>query len=203
MRLFLIGLSLITLLCARSLDAADQAQNQQAAENKAEVLERNVATEGTRAKPAPAEMLTKQEAQAVDPSGEKALDDAITCLARTIYWEARGEDAAGQEAIANVVMNRLGHEGFPETVCAVVTDGKEQGACQFSWWCDGHSDDADEEAESYALAKEISRKALNRQLDNRTKGAVYFHHRNVTPDWATKYIKTAEVGDHIFYKPKK
>ncbi len=202
MRLLLIGLSLITLFCTESLGAADQAEKQQAAESKAEVLEQNVVSEGTRSKPAPSQMITKPEVQAVDPSGEKALDDAITCLARTIYWEARGEDATGQEAIASVVMNRLGNEGFPDTVCAVVTQGKEQGACQFSWWCDGHSDDA-QNAESYTTAKEISRKALNRQLGDRTKGALYFHQRNVTPDWSTKYIKTAEIGEHIFYKPKK
>lgn len=202
MRLLPIGLSLIMLFSAGSLSAADLALKQQVAENKAEVLEQNVATEGTKVKPVPSEMITKPEVQAVDPSGEKALDDTITCLARTIYWEARGEDAAGREAIANVVMNRLGHEGFPETVCAVVTEGKEQGACQFSWWCDGHGDDA-KEAQAYASAKEISRKALNRQLGDRTKGAFYFHHRNVTPSWSTEYIKTAEVGEHIFYKPKK
>lgn len=202
MRRLLIGLFLLTLFCAGSLSAADQTQKQQAAANKAEVLEQNVATEGTKAKPAPSAMITKPEVQAVDPSGAKALDDAITCLARTIYWEAGGEGEAGQEAIANVVMNRLGHEGFPETVCGVVTQGKEQGACQFSWWCDGRSDDA-EEAKTYASAKEISRKALNRQLADRTKSAFYFHHRNLTPSWSTKYIKTAEVGDHLFYKPNK
>lgn len=202
MRLLLIGLTLISFFGAGPLAAADQVQKQQAATTKAEVLEQNVATEGTKAKPAPAEMITKPEVQAVDPSGEKALDDAITCLARTIYWEARGEDVAGKEAIANVVMNRLGHEGFPETVCAVVTQGKEQGACQFSWWCDGQSDDA-EQAKSYASAKEISRKALNRQLGDRTKGALFFHHRNVTPSWSIKYMQSAEVGDHIFYKLKK
>ena len=202
MRRLLIGLFLLTLFCAGSLSAADQTQKQQAAANKAEVLEQNVAIEGTKAKPAPSAMITKPEVQAVDPSGAKALDDAITCLARTIYWEAGGEGEAGQEAIANVVMNRLGHEGFPETVCGVVTQGKEQGACQFSWWCDGRSDDA-EEAKTYASAKEISRKALNRQLADRTKGGFYFHHRNSTPSWSTKYIKTAEVGDHLFYKPNK
>ena len=37
------------------------------------------------------------------------------------------------EAIANVVMNRIGHEGFPKTICKVVMQGREQGACQFSW----------------------------------------------------------------------
>ncbi len=51
------------------------------------------------------------------------MDDAITCLARSIYWEAKGKDSTDMEAVANVVMNRLGHEGFPDTVCAVVKQG--------------------------------------------------------------------------------
>ena len=56
------------------------------------------------------------------------------------------------EAIANVVMNRLGHKGFPQTICGVVKQGHEQGACQFSWWCDGHSDDTKED-EPYSHAR--------------------------------------------------
>ena len=35
----------------------------------------------------------------------------------------------------------------------VVKQGSEQGACQFSWWCDGNSDEAEED-EAYAAAKE-------------------------------------------------
>jgi spore germination cell wall hydrolase CwlJ-like protein len=164
------------------------------------VLEKNAAAEGSKALPSASEIITKSEAQAVDPVGEEPLNDAITCLSRTIYWEARGEGAAGMEAVANVVMNRLGHEGFPNTICGVVRQGRERGACQFSWWCDGRSDDA-EEAKSYAVAKEIARKALNRQLTDRTGGALYFHQRNATPSWSAKYIKTVEVGEVVFYKP--
>ncbi|MGD9976155.1 MAG: cell wall hydrolase [Desulfatirhabdiaceae bacterium] len=180
--------------------AADRAQKAETAESKAEVLEQSAAAEGSKARPSPSEIITKPEAQAVDPAGKEFLDDAITCLSRTIYWETRGDGAAGMEAIANVVMNRLGHEGFPNTICEVVRQGREQGACQFSWWCDGRSDDAEED-ESYAIAKEIARKALNRQLTDRTGGALYFHQRKVTPSWSAKYIKTVEVGEHVFYKP--
>lgn len=104
------------------------------------------------------------------------------------------------EVVANVVMNRVGQEGFPATVCEVVKQGHEQGACQFSWWCDGRPDDAKED-ESYAFAKEITRKALNRQLKDRTNGALYFHHRKVAPNWSKEYIKTVEVENFIFYKP--
>ena len=114
-------------------------------EKKAEALEQNAAAAGNKAPPSPSEMINKPEAQAVDPAGAEPLDDAITCLARTIYWEARGEAIADMEAIANVVMNRLGHAGFPKTICNVVRQGREQGSCQFSWWCDGRSDQAKED----------------------------------------------------------
>ena len=49
--------------------------------------------------------------------------------------------------------------------------------------------------------KEIARKALNRQLKDRSDGALYFHHRKVTPNWSNEYVRTVEVGEHVFYKP--
>ena len=177
-----------------------QSPQAESAEVKAKVLEQSSASEGNNTLPSPSEVITKPEAQAVDPSGENPLDDALTCLARTIYWEARGEEAAGIEAIAHVVMNRLGHEGFPDTVCEVVRQGSEQGACQFSWWCDGLSDDAQEE-EAYSVAKEIARKILNKQVQDRTGGALYFHHKDVAPKWAAEYLRTVKIGKHVFYKP--
>jgi spore germination cell wall hydrolase CwlJ-like protein len=181
-------------------ETATQAQKAEATKKKAGVLEKNAAAEGSKALPSPPEIIRKTEAQAVDPVGEGPLTDAITCLSRTIYWEARGKGAAGMEVIANVVMNRLGCEGFPNTICEVVMQGREQGACQFSWWCDGRSDDAKED-KSYAIAKDIARKALNRQLTDRTGGALYFHQRKATPSWSKKYIKTVEVAEFVFYKP--
>lgn len=195
-----IAICLAPLLLAGQAAAADQAQKADAAESKAVNLEQNAAADGSKAPPASSNIITKPEAQAIDPEGKKPLDDPITCLARTIYWEAKGEGIAGMEAIANVVMNRLGHEGFPNTVCEVVRQGYERGACQFSWWCDGRSDDA-QDSKAYEVAKEIARKALNRQLTDRTGGALYFHQRKVSPKWSAEYIKTTEVGEHLFYKP--
>ena len=200
MRQIWVAACLATIFLVGQATAADRAQKAEAADSKAAILEQNSAAKGSKASPSPSEIITKTEAQAVDPVGEEPLNHAITCLSRTIYWEAKGEGAAGMEAIANVVMNRLGHKGFPNTICGVVKQGHEQGACQFSWWCDGRSDDA-EEGEPYAIAKGIVRKALNRQLTDRTGGALYFHQRKATPSWSSEYIKTVEVGEHVFYKP--
>ena len=180
--------------------SADPVLKPEATEIKAEVLEQSAVTDGCKEVPSPSETIKKIEVQLVDPSGLEPMDDAITCLARTIYWEARGEDAASMEAIADVVMNRLCHEGFPATICEVVMEGREKSPCQFSWWCDGRSDDAKED-DAYIVAKEIARKALNRQLPDHTNGALYFHRRDVNPDWTAEYIKTVEIGVHLFYKP--
>jgi len=146
------------------------------------------------------ETLTPGEVQAVDPAGQAPMDDSITCLARTIYWEAKGADAEDMSAVASVVLNRLGHEGFPDSICAVVKQGVESKSCQFSWWCDGRPDQV-EEAQRYAVAKEIARKALNQQLKDPTGGALYFHDRSVRPDWAKAYRKTAQTTHFLFYKP--
>jgi spore germination cell wall hydrolase CwlJ-like protein len=190
---------LTLFLLAGQASAADQAEKADAAKSKAGVLQEKASTKGGQAVPAPAETIRKTEAQAVDPNGEEPLDGALTCLARTIYWEARGEGDVGMQAVANVVMNRLRHTGFPKTICGVVKQGHEQGACQFSWWCDGQPDNA-EEQEPYTFAKEIARKALNRQLEDRTDGALYYH-QGLAPSWSKQYIRTVEVGGHVFYKP--
>ncbi|MEZ1314938.1 cell wall hydrolase [Pseudomonas fluorescens] len=190
----------ITLVSGQA-SATEQEQQKETAENKAEVLEQKAAEKGTDLPVPKSEAITTSEVQAVDPAGAAPLDDAITCLARSIYWEAKGKSSADMEAVASVVMNRLGHEGFPDTVCAVVKQGSESKNCQFSWWCDGRPDDV-QEATQYAIAKEIARKALNKQLNDRTNGAMYFHDRNVKPDWAKKYIKTTETAMFLFYKPR-
>lgn len=201
MRLIWITCCLALSLLGGHVVATEQEQIEQAAENKAEVLEHKAAEKGADIPVPKSEAITTSEVQAVDPAGAAPLDDAITCLARSIYWEAKGKSSVDMEAVASVVMNRLGHEGFPDTVCAVVKQGSESKSCQFSWWCDGRADNVQEENE-YEVAKEIARKALNKQLNDRTNGAMYFHDRSVKPDWARKYVKTTETKKFLFYKPR-
>lgn len=192
--------SFVMLLLMTQAFATEPAPKAEVAVEKAETLAQSVVDEGSEASTPATVTITQPEVQAVDPVGEAPLDDAITCLARTIYWEARGERIADMQAVANVVMNRLGHEGFPDTVCGVVKQGSEQGACQFSWWCDGRADDAQAE-DAYAVAKEVARKALNGQLPDRIGGALYFHTRQVSPSWGEEFMQTAEIGEFVFYKP--
>ena len=117
----------------------------------------------------------------------------LTLAFNRYRWEAKGGETRDMEAVANVVINRLGHEGFPGTVCEVVKQGAEKSPCQFSWWCDGRPDQV-EEADRYTIAKEVARKALNQQLPDRTDGALYFHDRSVAPAWARASRRWAISG---------
>ena len=70
------------------------------------------------------------------------------CLAKNIYFEARNEPFVGQFAVALVTLNRVHDSAFPNTICDVVYEGihtasgfPKRDRCQFSWYCDGNSDE--------------------------------------------------------------
>ncbi|MCM2973383.1 cell wall hydrolase [Larsenimonas suaedae] len=165
--------------------------------DKAKVLEQRAA----HSRSAPV-TLTKAGAAAIDPKGDAPLEDPVSCLARSVYWEAKGTDRKNMAGVASVVMNRLSDQAFPDTICGVVTQGSETGRCQFSWWCDGRPDQARELGE-YIEAREIARQALNGELGDPTRGALYFHDKRVSPYWADLFTKTAETGSFEFYRPEK
>jgi len=53
----------------------------------------------------------------------KEYDKAEKCLAQAIYFEARNEPARGQQAVAQVVLNRVFSPYYPKDVCSVVYQG--------------------------------------------------------------------------------
>lgn len=123
------------------------------------------------------------------------------CLAQAIYFESRGEPLAGQIAVAEVVLNRVGSRQFPSTVCGVTRQGAGSGkGCQFSYACDGNSD-----AMRSSLARDRSEKLARLMLDGRPRtvagGATYFHVRSIRPDWSRRFSRTATIGHHMFYRP--
>ncbi len=136
------------------------------------------------------------------------------CLAMNIYHEARDQSIAGQVAVALVTRNRVEDTHFPNTVCEVVLQGpvraswKKDGTyypiknrCQFSWWCDGKSDNPRNKRafnEAYAMASWF----LETHIFDFTEGAVFYHAFYVTPGWAKKKTRTGRIEDHIFYKWK-
>jgi N-acetylmuramoyl-L-alanine amidase len=121
------------------------------------------------------------------------------CLALTMYWEAKGEGVDGMRAVASVVLNRVAHPAFPNTVCGVVKQGGETPPCQFSWWCDGKSD-RPIEAGAWATAMRIAEHALRNRPSDPTRGALFFHNTSIHTPWMRERQRTAQIGRHVFYR---
>jgi spore germination cell wall hydrolase CwlJ-like protein len=125
--------------------------------------------------------------------------DAAHCLALALYWEAKAEGPDGMLAVASVVLNRVAHPDFPDTVCGVVKDGGEQPPCQFSWWCDGASDQPTE-AENWRLAQAIALRCLSKRPRDLTQGALFFHASSIASPWRRPRQRTVQIGRHVFYR---
>ena len=134
----------------------------------------------------------------------------VKCLAMNIYHEARSENLAGKYAVADVVLNRVRDDRY---VCGVVYQGEhkpswkdpqvlvpKRNRCQFSWYCDGRSDEATEEdawEESMAISYKIIQNSRFRGI---TEGATHYHTTFVSPYWAPTLQQVGTIGSHIFYR---
>ncbi len=121
------------------------------------------------------------------------------CLALAMYWEAKAEGAEGMMAVGAVVLNRVGHPEFPDSVCAVVMQGGEKPPCQFSWWCDGKSD-VPREAEAWAVAQDLAPGLLAERPADPTLGGLFFHSSSIAVPWRSKRERTVQIGRHIYYR---
>ncbi|ODB85019.1 hypothetical protein A3194_14805 [Candidatus Thiodiazotropha endoloripes] len=133
-----------------------------------------------------------------------AVSNELHCLALNIYFEARSESAQGQYAVGHVVMNRVAHQGFPNTICSVVKQGGEKrlNRCQFSWWCDGRSD---KPINRKAWLKSLARayEVYLGQVKDPTYGALWYHADYVCPKWSKALTVVTKIGQHLFYQKGK
>ena len=153
------------------------------------------------------------------------LDKQATCLAKNMYYEARSQGLAGQLAVSLVVLNRMKDKRFPNTICEVVhqgpvreswkTRGKDvaeherkyypiRNRCQFSWYCDGKSDDP-KEPTTYGALYDMALDLVYGDITvvDITEGATHYHADYVYPAWRKTKTKTIEIEDHIFYRWEK
>jgi len=124
---------------------------------------------------------------------------ALHCLTQAVYYEAANEPLEGRRAVAQVVLNRVRHPAFPNSVCGVVYDGSTRPGCQFSFTCDG-SLRRTPSAHLWGEAQEIARAALQGQIAGTVGTATHYHANYVSPYWAPRLTKLAQVGAHIFYR---
>lgn len=140
----------------------------------------------------------------VVPKLEPFVDPiSLDCLAKTIWFEARGESLKGQTAVGYVILNRTNDPRFPSTVCGVVhqsnpTKGKKASrSCQFHWYCDGKPD-VIKDQKAYSKILDVARSVLLNNVANPIGKSLYFHASYVQQQ-KKHYAIRYKVGNHIFY----
>jgi len=138
-------------------------------------------------------------------------DGGRYCLAQNIYFEAGNQPFSGKVAVANVTMNRVDDLQFPNEICDVVYQTKEwkeswrgtkipvRGQCQFSWFCDGKSDEP-KDSITWLESIRIADLILQENVIDITDGALYYHADYIHPYWADHLERLVQIEAHIFYK---
>lgn len=125
----------------------------------------------------------------------------LRCLAEVVYFEARSEPERGQAAVAQVVLNRVQSELYPDTICGVVYQNRHRHlACQFTFACEGKSLRITE-PEPWRVATRVSRAVFEGRTYLADVGtSTHYHADYVRPYWAKKLRKMDVIGRHVFYR---
>jgi spore germination cell wall hydrolase CwlJ-like protein len=136
-------------------------------------------------------------------AGRTSMDRvrALSCLANAIYYEAGNEPEEGQRAVAQVVLNRLRHAEWPNSVCGVVYQGTERSdlGCQFTFSCDGAMARLPERTR-WLRGYRIAEEALDGKVFAPAGLSTFYHTLAVRPGWSSRLTPVAIIGAHIFYR---
>ena len=119
--------------------------------------------------------------------GTPAQDTSVDLLARVISAEARGEPYSGQVAVGAVILNRVEHPSFPNTIAGVVY---QPGA--FTCMVDGQFNEPVAES-----AVRAARDALN-GVDPSGGAIYYFNPATATSSWIWSRPLILQIGNHRF-----
>ncbi len=124
------------------------------------------------------------------PTGSSSSSsNDVTLLAMVINGEARGESYEGQVAVGAVVLNRVKHSSFPNTIAGVIY---QPGA--FTAVDDGQINKA---IQSSCMS--AARDALNGW--DPTGGAIYYYNpATATSSWIRTRTVITTIGKHVFCK---
>lgn len=141
----------------------------------------------------------------------------LDCLARNIFWEARGESTMGKIMVGLVVIEREKSKYFPNSICGVVFQGVRnshgklvKNMCQFSWACNGSKHKIDYinpiQAKEWNISYDIAKLIMLHEIKVKynINGMTHYHNNKVDPSWAhnRNYKLVARIGHHYFYRWK-
>ncbi|MCA1029469.1 cell wall hydrolase [Bacillus timonensis] len=115
-------------------------------------------------------------------------------LARLVYAEAKGEPYAGKVAVATVVLNRVDHAEFPNTVTGVIHERYSNGGYAFTPVQNGHINQ---------VADAESKRAVEEALAFRGQGSgslFFYNPAKISNTWILSREVTVTIGNHKFAK---
>jgi spore germination cell wall hydrolase CwlJ-like protein len=126
------------------------------------------------------------------------------CLARGIYFEARGEPVKGQAAVSQVILNRVRNPHYPNSICGVVYQNKHwRNRCQFSFACDRIKDRINNKR-LFSVAEHVAAETTSGRIWLPEVGSsTHYHATYVNPKWNKKMKRLGKIGLHIFYRTYK
>lgn len=150
--------------------------------------------------PAPAATPTLTEAGSLPElvrmiDTDAPMSDELRCLAGAVYFEARGEELAGQLAVAQVIVNRTEDGRFPRSYCGVVAQPG-----QFSFMRGSRMPRVPEGTAAWDRAVAVAQIADKGLWESEAEGAVFFHASRVRPGWSRTKTRLAQIDTHIFYR---
>ena len=108
-------------------------------------------------------------------------------LAKLISAEARGESYTGQVAVGAVVLNRVAHPSFPDTVAGVIYQNGAFSCVTDSNWSVAPT----------ATAQKAARDAMNGW--DPSGGAIYYYNpRTAQSKWIRSRPVICTIGNHVF-----
>ena len=121
-------------------------------------------------------------------------DKDCRMVAEAVVYEARGEPLEGQYAVAQVIVNRVEHEKYPDTISGVIKQPS-----QFSYIKDMHKQSKPKKSD-WNQAYVVGYDVLNKEVDSVVQDSTHYHAKHVKPFWSSKLEYVVSVGNHHFYE---
>ncbi|GAB7387604.1 cell wall hydrolase [Bacillaceae bacterium] len=139
---------------------------------------------------------SRVERQTAKKDGDAVIrytEDDLLWLAKIIEAEAENQPYRGKVAVGSVVINRIKHGSFPDTIKKVIFEKSKGGVYQFQPVANGRIYRVKPSAESYEAAKAALSGA------DPTGGALFFYNpRIATSKWIRTRQVVAVIGEHHF-----
>ncbi|HBU89897.1 cell wall hydrolase [Bacillus sp. FSL M8-0266] len=122
-----------------------------------------------------------------EESAKRYSNEEMELLSRLVHAEAKGESYAGKKAVASVVLNRVEHRSFPDSVKGVIYQRNA-----FQPVSNGSIHDKADQDSVKAV------KQVVKEHDRTTKAIYFYNPKTATDNWIRSRKIVERIGRHVF-----